>query len=306
MLHTNKRSMRLPIAALIFGAFIWGLVWYPIRALEQAGISGVVVTTFTYLIALVLGVVLFYKNIRNANIFNEDAHLLFWICFFAGWANVAYILAIIHGEIVRVLLLFYLAPLWTAVFARILLSEQLGTQGFFVMALSVAGAIVMLWQPEALVPLPDSYGDWMGLLGGVMYALVNVLIRKDQSHSIQIKSIAIWLGATVIGLGCSFILALPPVISEINLQSWMVLLSVGILMFVLSIVVQYGLTYVPANRAIIVLMFELVVAAIASYVLAAETLTWKEIVGGGMIISSGLFSAKLNPASSQGVAKPCR
>lgn len=298
MLTQHYQSQFLPIVALLFGSFIWGLVWYPIRILEQAGVSGEVTTTITYFIALLIGLVLFRKHIRYNTIFNGNAHLLFWICFFAGWANIAYILAVIFGEIVRVLLLFYLAPLWTIFFARFLLNEQLSVQGYAVMLLSVMGAVVMLWQPETQVPLPVTFGDWMGLLGGIMFALVNVLIRKDQSHTIQLKSVAIWLGATFVGLGCSLILASSLVIFEITFQIWLILFAVGVLMFILSIVIQYGLTYVAANRAIIFLMFELVIAAIAAFILANEVPTWRELIGGCMIISASLFSAKLYTSSS--------
>ncbi|GJL76903.1 MAG: hypothetical protein NMNS02_30090 [Nitrosomonas sp.] len=303
MLTQHKHSQFLPVAALLFGAFVWGVIWYPIRLLEQAGINGALATTITYFIALIMGLALFYKHVRYAYIFNGNAHLLFWICFFAGWANIAYILAVILGEIVRVLLLFYLAPLWTILFSRFLLNEQLSTQGYAVMVFAVIGAAVMLWQPGTHVPLPVSDGDWMGLLGGILFALVNVLIRKDQLHSIQLKSIAIWLGATLVGLGCSFVLATPLVISEIELTIWLVLLAVGVLMFILSIVVQYGLTHIPANRAIIFLMFELVVAAIAAYILTQEILTWRELLGGSIIISASLLSKKLNPTSSHVVSE---
>ena len=125
MLTQHNQDRFLPTAALLFGAFIWGLVWYPIRILEQAGVGGEVTTTITYFIALLIGSVLFRKHICYAGIFNGNAHLLFWICFFAGWANIAYILAVIFGEIARVLLLFSLAPLWTIFFARFLLLRSL-------------------------------------------------------------------------------------------------------------------------------------------------------------------------------------
>jgi len=304
VLTQHKQNQSLPAAALLFGAFIWGVIWYPIRILEQAGVSGAISTTITYFIALIIGLVLFRRHIRYSYVFNGNAHLLFWICFFAGWTNIAYILAVIFGEIVRVLLLFYLAPLWTILFARFLLHEQLSIQGYAVMALAVIGAVIMLWQSGSHFPLPASYGDCMGLLGGIMFALVNVLIRKDQSHSVQLKSIAIWLGATLIGFGCSLALATPLIVSELNLTIWMILLTVGVLMFVLSVIVQFGLTYTPANRAIVFLMFELVVAAVAANILAGETLTWREFFGGCLIITASFLSTKLNPTSSQVASEP--
>lgn len=284
----------LPIAALLFGAIIWGIMWYPYRLIGQAGISGEQSTTITYFIALLLGLILFHRSIRITEIFNGKAHLLLWICFFSGWANIAYILGILFGEIMRVLLLFYLAPLWTVLFARLLLNERLSLHGFCVIALSFVGAATMLWRPGSDLPLPTSYGDWMGLLGGFMFALVNVLVRKDQHHNIQLKSIAIWLGSTLVGLGCSLVIGLPLILSDISLNTWLLLLGAGLMMFLLSMALQYGITQLPANQAIVILLFELIVAAIATYFLTNEAMSRTEWIGGMMIVSASLFSTKMN------------
>lgn len=294
MLTTPNKQNVFPVAALLIGAAIWGLLWYPYRLLEQDGISGQVSTAITYSIALSLGLVLFRKSVRASHIFGGEPHLLFWIALFAGWTNIAYILGIIHGEVMRVLLLFYLAPLWTTLFARLLLNEKLSLHGYLVIAVSLAGAVTMLWQPESGFPLPSSYGDWMGLSGGIMFALMNVLIRKDQYHSIQLKSLALWLGVMLVGLGHSLLLPAPFALADISVGSWLLMLGVGLVVFALSLIVQYGLTHIPANRAIVIMLFELVVAAVAAYFLANEAMALKEWVGGAMIVSASLFSARMN------------
>lgn len=291
----NNNSL-LPILALLAGSGIWGIIWYPYRLLEQSGISGEASTTIAYFFALLLGLVLFRRNIRFSQIFNGEAHLLLWIGLFAGWANIAYITGIVYGEIMRVLLLFYLAPLWTTIFARILLKERLSLFGYLVIALSLSGATTILWQPENPFPLPSSLGDWMGLSGGFMFALVNVLIRKDQRHNIQLKSIAIWIGITLVGLVCCQLLTTSFVITDISISSWLILLGVGFTMFLSSVLLQFGLTYTPANQAIVILLFELIVAAVTAYFLAKEAMTPLEWAGGLMIISATLFSSKMNRA----------
>lgn len=294
MLTTPNKQNVFPAAALLIGAAIWGLLWYPYRLLEQNGISGQVSTVITYSIALLLGLVLFRKSVRISYIFSGKPQLLFWIALFAGWTNIAYILGIIHGEVMRVLLLFYLAPLWTVLLARLLLNERLSLHGYLVIALSLAGAVIMLWQPDSGFPLPTSYGDWMGLSGGIMFALMNVLIRKDQYHSIQLKSLALWLGVMLMGLGHSLFLPAPFALADISAGSWLLMLGVGLVVFALSLVVQYGLTHIPANRAIVIMLFELVVAAIAAYFLTNEAMTFKEWAGGAMIVSASLFSTRMN------------
>jgi drug/metabolite transporter (DMT)-like permease len=72
------------------------------------------------------------------------------------------------------------------------------------------------------------------------------------------------------------------------------LLFVGGIVFALSLVVQYGLTHMLANQASVILLFEIVVAAVAAWLLADETMTPREWVGGAMIVSAGLFSARMN------------
>lgn len=291
---TMKKT--LPIVSLLLGATIWGVAWYPYRILEQHGIGGELSTTLTYFTALLIGLALFHRQLYRKEIFNVASHYLVWIGLCAGWASMAYTLGIVHGEVMRVLLLFYLAPLWTILFARLLLNEQLSVYGYFIILLSLAGATLMLWQPGNEIPMPVSYGDWMGLTGGFMFALANVLIRKDQLHSIQLKSLAVWTGATLIGVAVLMLkgdISIFPVY-PIDGYIWLLLLGVGLLIFCLSVLLQFGLTHTPANQAIIILLFELVVAALAAYLLTEEVMALKDWVGGLMIVSASLFSAKIN------------
>lgn len=291
--NQNKQNL-LPVTALLGGAIIWGLLWYPYRVLEQAEISGSIATAITYFIALLLGLVSFRKDLRMSHIAGGEPYLLLGIALFAGWTNLAYVLGVIHGEVMRVLLLFYLAPLWTIVFSRLLLKEKLSLHGYLVIIISLAGAITMLWEPEIGSLLPSSYGDWMGLSAGFMFALLNVLSRKDQYHNVQSKSVAVWVGVTLTGLIYSLFLPDLSVLSSISMDSYLLLFGLGIIVFVLSVVVQYGVTHVPANRAIIIMLFELVVAAVAAYFLTDEAMTLKSWMGGALIVSASLFSARMN------------
>jgi drug/metabolite transporter (DMT)-like permease len=283
-----------PKIALFIGAGIWGLLWYPYRLLEQADINGPASATITYLIALLLGLVVFRKSLSASRLSNGNPYLLFWIGLLVGCACMAYILGVIHGEVMRVLLLFYLAPLWTIIFSRFLLQEKLSLYGYSVIFISLSGATTMLWQPGNNFPLPSSYADWMGLAGGFAFALSNVLIRKNQDHSVQLKSLAVWLGVVVVGLSYSLFLPMPHPLTEISLSSWLLLLGTGLAVFVLSLVLQYGLTHVPANQAIVLLLSELVVAAVAAYLLTSESMTLREWIGGAMIVSASLFSSRMN------------
>ena len=172
---TAKKNNVVVVSCLLTGALVWGLIWYPYRALQAAGVGGALASFLTYFIALLPGLFLFRR--RRAQL-RSSPWLLVVIAISAGFCNVGYVLAMIHGEVVRVMLLFYLAPLWTLIFSRLLLGERAGAVGYLVIALSLAGAVVMLWHPGGRWPLPYTLAEWLGLASGAAFAMANVLSRK--------------------------------------------------------------------------------------------------------------------------------
>jgi drug/metabolite transporter (DMT)-like permease len=274
----------LAALALLAGASLWGVVWYPYRLLAQAGIDGLWSTLFTYGFALLLAVAAFPRHARVLRRI-PPAALLMGLA--VGWSNLGYVLGVLEGEVMRVLLLFYLAPLWTPPIARIVLDERLDRRGLAVMALAFAGAMIMLWRPDLGFPWPRSRAEWLGLAAGFLFALGNVLVRKLQDMSDVSKSIVIWAGVTVAAL-----LHLPG--SKVGaVEAWGLafehsawLIAIGSALFAMGIALQYGLTRTPANRAIVILLFELVVAAVAAHYLAGEALRPQDWFGGAFIIAA--------------------
>ena len=274
--------------ALLAGASLWGVLWYPYRLFAQAGIDGLWSTLFTYGLALVLGIAVFP---RQARILLRIPPVALLMGLAIGWSNLAYVLGVLEGEVMRVLLLFYLAPLWTPPMARVILHEALDRRSVVVMALAFAGAMAMLYRPELGLPWPQSRAEWLGLAAGLLFALGNVLVRKLQHVGDPAKSIVIWAGVTVAAL-----IHLPA--SKVGGErAWSLAFEqaallgvVGIAIFGMSLALQYGLTRLPANRAIVILLFELVVAAVAAHYLAGEVLRPQDWIGAALIASATLAS----------------
>lgn len=287
---------KLPaVLALLSGAVVWGVIWYPYRLLEMAGVSGVLSTFLSYGVVSALGVGLV---LRGRPGMWRGGRMLAVLGLVYGWANLAYVLAVIHGEVMRVLLLFYLAPLWTVLFARWLLKERLHSLGYAIVGLSVAGAAVMLWHPGAGFPAPRSGAEWLGLSAGLAFALGNVLSRLGADLDVGAKSLAIWIS--------SVLLALVPLIFEdggfaqlpaMGSVSWAWVAGIGMALFVITLAVQYGLGKVAASHAVVIFLSELVVAAITSWWLVGEALSPREWLGGAMIIAASLFSGRLEEKS---------
>jgi drug/metabolite transporter (DMT)-like permease len=202
-------------------------------------------------------------------------------------------MGVLEGEVMRVLLLFYLAPLWTPPIARFVLGEQLDRAGFAVMALAFAGAMIMLWRPELGFPWPVSRAEWLGLASGLLFALGNVMVRRITDLDDIEKSIVIWAGVTFaafihlpaskLGAETAFALAW---------DHLALVAGIGMSLVVMSYTLQYGLSRLPANRAIVILLFELVVAAIAAHYLAGERLRPQDWVGALFIALATLATAR--------------
>lgn len=279
---------------LLFGATVWGIIWYPYRLLEQAGVSGALASGLTYAVALLLGILLFTPRRPHSAL--GCPQVMLPLALAAGWTNLSYVLAVINGEVMRVMLLFYLSPLWTLFLARLLLGERAGGRGLAVIALSLGGAFIMLWNSVDGLPLPRDTAEWLGLSSGIGFALTNVLTRRATALTLQQKSFAVWLGVTVLALlFLPFESAPLPAPGQVGLQQWLWVVGLGAVLMITTLLVQYGVSNTRATRAAVIFLFELVVAAVTAWWLAGEALSAREWVGGAMIILAALFA----PASEK-------
>jgi drug/metabolite transporter (DMT)-like permease len=276
-----------PVICLLTGATVWGLVWYPYRVLEAQGMNGIESSILTYLVALLTGIALWHKKLRGLRL----QPMLIAVALAAGACNLGYVVATLLGEVTRVLLLFYLSPLWTVVFARLILGERLNSTGAAIIAVSLAGACVMLWHPQFGLPWPQSPAEWLGLVAGICFALSNVLIKKSSDIPIEQKVLAVFIG--VLAWSAVFWPFFPGGAWKLEPASWIMLVVVGVTLVFTNAIVQYAISHTPAARAIVVMLFELVVAAIASWFLAGETLGAREWIGGALIIGASLLSTRM-------------
>lgn len=290
---SSKQNL-LPLAGVFSGALVWGLIWYPFRVLQDAGVSGALATLLTYLLAMLCGIFMLPRVWRELRPHNGAGWWAVALLLSAGWTNFGYVLAVLHGEVMRVLLLFYLAPLWTILFSYWLLGERLNRYGYLIIALSLGGAFVMLWEPQLGLPLPANLAEWIGLSAGMAFALSNVVSRRAAHLSVEAKSFSVWFGTAL--LTAPLLLwqgGLPGQLLAIDAQAWLILVLLGVVLCAVSFTVQYALAYLPANRAIVLFLFELVVAAASAYVLAGEAMQLRDWIGAALIISASLLSGKL-------------
>jgi len=294
----SKQSLK-SVISVITGALVWGLMWYPYRQLYDEGVSGELATFLTYSIALVFGLLAMgpvWRELRTAGWWG----VALMLC--SGWTNFGYVLAILDGEVMRVLLLFYLAPLWTVIFARWLLNEKLNRYGYAIVALSLGGAFNMLWNPRLGLPLPQNRAEWIALSAGMGFALLNVLVRRTQHLSVNFKAASVWFGTVLLtGLSLFYHGNFLVQMQNVILSAGWLLVLIGLVLCATSIIVQYGLTNLPSNQAIVLFLSELVFGAVSSYFLAGEKMGLREMIGAVLIVSASLLSGKIHSEAEHAI-----
>jgi drug/metabolite transporter (DMT)-like permease len=287
---------RLPwaaVAGLVANAFAWGVSWWPLRQLQAMGLHPLWATSIFFLTASVL-ITLW----RPAAWRDLARYRLLWLLALAsGLTNAAFNWAVSIGDVVRVVLLFYLMPVWAMLLARAWLGEQVSRVGWLRMALGLCGAALVLMpgaQASQAAVTRSVLADGLGLLGGMCFALNNVLLRKEARRSARSRALAMFVGGTVAPLLIAVLLQHahrvppPPVLA----WPWVALaLAQALFLFGANLALQFGAGRVAVNVTSVIMLSEVLFAALSSWLLAGEALTWPKLAGGGLIIVGALLSA---------------
>ena len=99
----NERGgLSLASAALILNAFIWGVSWWPLRELQNAGLHPLWSTAMVYILVLIALLVLRLNSWRAF----ASCPQLWLLALMSGLTNVGFNWAVTVGDVVRVVLLF--------------------------------------------------------------------------------------------------------------------------------------------------------------------------------------------------------
>lgn len=292
---TSLQQHRLSIFCLLFAASMWGFIWYPMRLFEAAGLPVVWTTLLIYLSAALMHLPQALRQRWRGHPLPLD---LLWLALAAGVTNLAFLVALIEGEVMRVMLLFYLAPLWSVILGRWWLGETLSKGASALLLLAMAGTLIMLWQPAIGLPWPHGLADWLALFAGIMFAVNNVLSRKLADVPMHIKTTVVYWGVVIVALvvimsrGSS----LPDVALSVSLLA---IIFGGLAIVAMTVAVLYGLARLPVYHAAIIMLFELIVAAVSAWLLTDETMRAADWLGGVLIIIAAYGVARIERFRSQ-------
>lgn len=280
----------LPALVLLFNAFIWGTSWLPFRALSEHGSHPLWSTVFVY----VCGVALFL--VWRPRVPGELARhpKLAALALAAGLTNICFNWAVTVGDVMRVVLLFYLMPAWSILLAWALLGERPTAGALLRLALALAGVTLVLKKPGMAWPWPESQADWLAIAGGFSFALTGVLLRRWRGTPATARTFAMFLGSAIVSTGVALAaqaahLAAPPALA--NWAGWLPwALGLTAALLTGNLALQYGTAHLPAQTASLIMLAEVVFASVSSVALGAAALATGTLAGGAMILSAALLA----------------
>jgi drug/metabolite transporter (DMT)-like permease len=289
------------VATLIYNALVWGVSWWPFRWLEQQGLHALASTVVIYALSALL--LTLWRPQAWAEVLRHKA--LWPLVLASGTTNAAFNWAVTLGDVVRVVLLFYLMPLWAVLLARVLLGERLTAMALLRVALAFMGAMIILWPSAASadvgwrsLPLPRTLADALAILGGFAFALNNVMLRHQAQRSEPARALAMFVGGVLVSAvllaSLHWLGAAPGHSLWPSAVGWWLpaVLALGVLFLSSNWALQIGAARLPANVTAVVMLTEVVFASVSSMALGAATASLRVAAGGAVIIAAALLAAR--------------
>lgn len=292
----SRAASALAVAALLCNALCYGLSWWPFRHLQDLGVhplwATVLVDALVLLVIVALSPQVLGRLLRSPH--------LWPLLLAAGCTNVGFNWAVTIGDVVRVVLLFYLMPVWVALLAWPLLGERPTLRSAAYMLMALSGMVLVLKTPDSPWPWPHDLADGLALMGGFSFALTNLLLRRLRDADAMTITATMLLGGMLlcalsawIGTAQGLVPALPAPAAPWLLGALGLALMIG----VGNVALQYGAARLQAHTTSVVLLCEVVFASVSAIVLGAAVLTERVAMGGALIFTAALLSALSSPAT---------
>jgi drug/metabolite transporter (DMT)-like permease len=273
--------------ACAYSGVVWGLFWIPLRALEAKGIVGPWATMMFYGVPFLLVLPMFawrWRRMLRGGVFLQTSGITMAL------GLVLYAVSVLHTEVIRAMLLFYLTPLWSALLARLFLGEPITPVRWLALALGMAGLAVILGT-EGGFPWPRNAGDWMALVSGLMWAVVAVLLRArpDIAATEYFVQNFFWSGIVAFLLvAVSGAWAAAPSAAAIVAELPWFVPTIVIVVMSGAYATMWGAPKLNPGLVGLLFMTEIISGTVTAALWAGEPFGWSEIAGIVLIGGAGL------------------
>jgi drug/metabolite transporter (DMT)-like permease len=286
---------RLPELAILLSTLLWGTLWVPVRGIHGATGHGALATTLGFLLPLVILLPLALAGWRRTSGGLPAATRAgFWLAL--GVA--LYAEGVARGQVARVILLFYLTPVWSILLARIKLQQPITRPRLATIALGLSGMGVIFLGDEA-TGATVSTADLMGLAGGVAWAIALVAANREASSTTFERVLAHFVFLGPLYFAVASLPGAPGSSGAVwhftaDALPWLLAFALIWMLPVVWLTV-FAAARVEPGRFAILLMFEIVVGIASATLMTDEPLGAREIAGAALILTAIAAEVSIRP-----------
>lgn len=285
---SNNRITFLATCIVVFTGALWGFYWLPVRKLAEIALPGAWGTLAISAAATILLLPLAGRRYRR--LVSTDPMALASIAL-GGAAFMLYSVGFAYGRVAIIILLFFLTPVWSTLIGRYVMGWKTPRLRIAAIVFGIAGLAVMLGA-DGDTPLPKGSGEWLALISGILWSIATTGIRArsdlEPAESAFVFAAGAFLGALVLA---PFLEPLPSrdVLENVGrISGWA--FAAGGIWWALSVAsLMWATPRLEPARVGILLMTEVIVGTMSAAILANESITRIEIIGGTLVLLAGVL-----------------
>jgi len=285
--------MRGPVPVALASAAMWGLWWVPIRLLEAAGLGDAwagLAMNAAALPALAVAALIW----RGGGRLSPRAMLG---ALFVGVAVSLYSGSLAYTEVVRAVLLFYLAPAWSIAIECLFLGRRWGWRSALAIALSLAGMVMILRGEISLAGI--GAGDAMALASGVAWSVGAALVftAPPPVPGAARLALATVLAAVAVGALLALVSGAPPTGIAAGEAAAVGLVSGTLYLAPIMIVTLWAAQRLAPATVSFLLTAEIITGVVSSAILLDERFGLPEVAG-ALLVTLGATVEVIRPRAA--------
>jgi drug/metabolite transporter (DMT)-like permease len=176
------------------------------------------------------------------------------------------------------------APIWVSLVALVLFKEKLGRVFWAGLALTMAGAVVILGG-DFLAHPSFGLGDMLAMIAGVFYG--GFLLTTQRAREGLSSMLTWWVAACFSGLSLFVITRLlHQPLTGYSSASYLSMVAAALVSQVAGyLAISYALGYLPASIVSPTLLGQPVLTAVLAVPLLNEPITWAQVAGGALVLA---------------------
>ncbi|NIO44502.1 MAG: EamA family transporter [Candidatus Aenigmarchaeota archaeon] len=275
---------KLPLIGLFIATLIYGFINLLYRFVGDINYLSVAFFILFFSTIIMLPILKLSKKLREVKSLKK-LKLILILGFSQALTWFLIYFAVVNTSIINAVLGFMTTPVFVVILSPFILKEHINKKIMIALILALLG-ILLIFDPRKLIQFIAPLGIISGILAGFSFGTNNILGRKLKDH--YSPTSLTFLGS-FIGTIFMFPLFLLSGSNIPNTISMSVIFLIALAGIVGAILIFYGLKYVIAQSASIILLLEPLVSIIAALIVFFEIPQPLTILGGVLLLSADVI-----------------